>query len=941
MQNSDFALVIRCALVVLAASAAVDAEGPVEPVLSKYCLGCHNDNDREAGLSLQTMDSLKRGSEHGPVLNPAELSDSLLLKVLAKGSEKQMPPPDEAQPTDAEREQLRQWVMSGAKIVPMAAGVPDVPAVAPKHQQQPALFCCQSLPDGQSVIVGGAGLVSRRAVSDGQEVWNRSLDRSAATSVSLGHQNPWVAAAVGLSGVSGGAVLLSVNDGSVIKTFGGHTDAAYSAVLSPDDRLLATAGYDRRILLHDVQTGQILQTLEGHNGSIFSLAFDPTGKVLCSASADGTVKVWNTASGQRLDTLSQPLSEQYSVLVGTDGQRIYAAGADNRIRIWELASRESAQINPLLVSRFAHEQAIHHLALSSDGSRLASVAEDGTLRIWTTDPFAHLQSLDPQTDPVTDITFISNQQLFLTLQTGKTRLLSVSGEPTAPKQTPIEASTAMLVTLSGDLHDVKEAADMNDDAAHSQNIPLPARISGTILPSDGQSADVDCFRFQAHMGQQLVLEVLAARNKSPLDSKLDVLDTDGNPVLQTRLQAVRDSYFTFRGKDSDTSDDFRVFNWQEMELNEYLYADGEVVRLWLYPRGPDSGFKVYPGFGKRFTYFGTTPTVHALQAPCFIVVPRAPDETIVENGLPVFPVYFENDDDGRRELGADSRLLFTAPADGDYVARIRDARGFSGNDFHYQLTVRAPQPSFRVSLNATKLTMARGTGRELQFTADRIDGYEGPITISAADLPPGFGFSGPIEIENGQLKAFGTLYASTDATAPTDEQVKAIRFVATTANDSGTAVREQEVARMEELKLVDETKLRVVVSAAQPAADSKPGPVNPAEPVVLKIRPGETISAWLQLERVKHDGVVSLGKEDSGRNLPHGVYVDNIGLNGLLLLNDQNQREFFITASKIVQPTVSTFYLRADLDGITSLPVVLEVLPPDDSEKRVATSAAR
>ena len=38
-------------------------------------------------------------------------------------------------------------------------------------------------------------------------------------------------------------------------------------------------------------------------------------------------------------------------------------------------------------------------------------------------------------------------------------------------------------------------------------------------------------------------------------------------------------------KDSDTSDDFRLQNWGEMEINEFLYAKGEVVKLWLYPRG--------------------------------------------------------------------------------------------------------------------------------------------------------------------------------------------------------------------------------------------------------------------------------------------------------------------------------------------------------------------
>ena len=45
------------------------AQSPVEPLLQKYCLGCHNQNDKEAGLSLQTPDDLKKGGDNGAVLN--------------------------------------------------------------------------------------------------------------------------------------------------------------------------------------------------------------------------------------------------------------------------------------------------------------------------------------------------------------------------------------------------------------------------------------------------------------------------------------------------------------------------------------------------------------------------------------------------------------------------------------------------------------------------------------------------------------------------------------------------------------------------------------------------------------------------------------------------------------------------------------------------------
>jgi hypothetical protein len=137
-------------------------------------------------------------------------------------------------------------------------------------------------------------------------------------------------------------------------------------------------------------------------------------------------------------------------------------------------------------------------------------------------------------------------------------------------------------------------------------------VARSIPPAANQAKkDADLYRFQAKKGDTWIAEVNAARSKSPLDSRIDILHEDGTPVLRVNLQAVRESYYTFRGKDGSPIDDFRLHKWQEMELNDFLYSDGGVVKLWLYPRGPDSGFKVYPGYGSRYTYFDTTPTTHA------------------------------------------------------------------------------------------------------------------------------------------------------------------------------------------------------------------------------------------------------------------------------------------------------------------------------------------
>ncbi|MEI8370247.1 MAG: hypothetical protein WCJ31_17590 [Planctomycetia bacterium] len=96
---------------------------------------------------------------------------------------------------------------------------------------------------------------------------------------------------------------------------------------------------------------------------------------------------------------------------------------------------------------------------------------------------------------------------------------------------------------------------------------------------------------------------------------------------------------------------------------------------------------------------------------------------------------------------------------------------------------------------------------------------------------------------------------------------------------------------------------------------------------MFKIRAGETIPARVKADRLDFADRIELGGDDSGRNLPFGCNVDNIGLNGLLIVEGQSEREFVITASPVAKPR-GLFHLRATADGgQCSAPVILEVLP--------------
>ena len=106
----------------------------------------------------------------------------------------------------------------------------------------------------------------------------------------------------------------------------------------------------------------------------------------------------------------------------------------------------------------------------------------------------------------------------------------------------------------------------------------------------------------------------------------------------------------------------------------------------------------------------------------------------------------------------------------------------------------------------------------------------------------------------------------------------------------------------------------------------------------MTIAPGQTIQARVVIERRGFEGRVSFGKEDAGRNLPHGVYVDNIGLNGLMIVEGQTEREFYMSAADLVPETTRFFHLRSsEAGGQASLPVLLHV----KRSKQVAAGTGR
>ena len=121
-------------------------------------------------------------------------------------------------------------------------------------------------------------------------------------------------------------------------------------------------------------------------------------------------------------------------------------------------------------------------------------------------------------------------------------------------------------------------------------------------------------------------------------------------------------------------------------------------------------------------------------------------------------------------------------------------------------------------------------------------------------------------------------------------------------------------------------------------------PLNPSPsgPLEFAIAPGQTIMLKVKVERNGFKGPISFGNEGSGRNLPFGSIVDNIGLNGLLIMDNQDEREFFVTADAKTREQTRQFHLTTGAGGgQSSRPVTLQVRRPQLHAAGTQASNAR
>lgn len=420
--------------------------------------------------------------------------------------------------------------------------------------------------------------------------------------------------------------------------------------------------------------------------------------------------------------------------------------------------------------------------------------------------------------------------------------------------------------------------DTEVEAAPGQVLNMPVTVNGRL------TRPVQDFRFRANKGQKLVFEVKARRLGSDLDSYLEVLDAQGKSIEQLVVRPVWETPIVLRDHDS-AARGIRIQSWNALREGDYVLMGGEVARVDALPKQPDEDCLMESFGGQRIGYFGTTPEAHAADSMLYKAQIFPPGTQLSPNGLPVTRLYYRNDDGGPG-YQKDSLLTFTAPAAGEYILRLRDVRGMSGEQLTYRLNARETRPDFRLSINPRNPNVHQGGTIPLTVTAFRMEGFTDPIEVQLEGLPAGLTATKAV-IGAGQVNGTLLLTAAAGAKLETAAPLKAIGQ----AMIAGRSVA-REASPDDRLKLI--------------TIGPKPDVVMTSETREVEIEAGGT--AEITVSIVRQNGFGGRVPVEV-RNLPPRVQVDNSGLNGVLLNEGETRRTFKLAALPMAQATEQIIYV--------------------------------
>jgi RNA polymerase sigma factor (sigma-70 family) len=190
----------------------------------------------------------------------------------------------------------------------------------------------------------------------------------------------------------------------------------FALAYSPDGKLLASCGMGSVVHIWDAATGKELLKLGKDHGSCKNMVFSHDGATLFTGEQSDKVRQWDVKTGKLRDVSFEPgpASYRFPLALSPDGTVLATQTVDGIVRI---CRADTLQV----VATFqGSKRPIEMLAFSPDGKLLACAGEDPVIRLWDWGTQQEVRSLQGHRGTVWSVAFAPD---------GRT-LASTSGDDT-------------------------------------------------------------------------------------------------------------------------------------------------------------------------------------------------------------------------------------------------------------------------------------------------------------------------------------------------------------------------------------------------------------------------------------------------------------------------------------------------------------------------------
>jgi len=488
-------------MVVTGRAAAQDAppvnfDDHIRPIIEEYCIGCHRGSRAKNGLKLESAAGVLEGGSGGPAIVPGDPDGSLLYQVVARTREPFMPFEEDPLPAEMVAA-IRGWIESGAResatsapkaiakkpavdlsVAPAAGNKPSGEPAMPQGQRvdpywwserSNAITALAASPWAPVIAVGGHWQVVLYHTGTLDLLGVLGYPEGVINDLAYSRNGSILIAAGGESAASGLVVGWDVASGERLFEIGADADAARTADITNDHRLVALGGPEGKVRVFAIESGSMLYEIDKHTDWVTALAFSPDGALLATGDRAGGLFVWETDTGREFYALPphQPFVTDLSWR--GDSNVLATCGEDSAIRFFEMNG--GGQIKAW--SSHGGALAIEFLA---DG-RLATCGRDRHARLWDGNG-TQLQQFEAMADIATELAVAHDGgRVFVGDWTGQvavfdaasaSRIGSIAANPPSRLQVIAGETARAAATLAEQLAGLQPAVDAAAQALAAQ-----------------------------------------------------------------------------------------------------------------------------------------------------------------------------------------------------------------------------------------------------------------------------------------------------------------------------------------------------------------------------------------------------------------------------------------------------------------------------------------